>query len=68
MKYTIKDITEADYGCEELPDGACVMCRLVLEAENGMEVVKEVPDEKAAAAGLAAGQRISDGEIEALCR
>lgn len=66
MKYTIKDITEADYGCEELPDGAPVMCRLVLKTESGMEVVKEVPDERASAAGLAAGQEITDAQIEAL--
>lgn len=66
MKYTIKDITEADYGCEELPDGAQVMCRLVLETEDGMETVREVPDEKACGAHLAAGQIITDEQIAAL--
>ena len=42
------------------------MCRLVLEAENGMETVREVPDDKALAARLAAGQIITDEQIAAL--
>ncbi len=66
MRYRITDITEADYGCEELPEGAPVMCRLVLEAENGMETVREVPDDTALAARLAAGQIITDEQIAAL--
>ena len=67
MKYTIKDISEADYGCEELPEGAPLMCRLVLETPDGMETVREVPDAKAEQNGLAAGQEITDEQIAALC-
>lgn len=39
MEYKLLDIKEADYGCEELPEGESVKCLLVLEKTEN--VLKE---------------------------
>ncbi len=54
----IIDITEADYGCEERPEGAPLMCRLVLETENGV-ISREIPDADVDRLGLKIGQEYS---------
>ena len=58
MKYTVKQILEADYGCEERPEGSAVMALLRLCDENGLEVSMEVPDADLTSADINEGERI----------
>ena len=44
MKYLIKRIQEADYGCEERPQGCGAMDLVSLRDEAGQEIQMEVPD------------------------
>ena len=44
MKYIVKKIQEADYGCEERPDGYVTQALLLLRDEAGHEINMEVPD------------------------
>ncbi len=55
----IIDITEASYGCEERPEGAPLMCCLVLETESGV-IYKEIPDADVERLGLKIGQEYNE--------
>ena len=45
-KYIIKQIVEADFGCEGRPDGYVPMVRVYLGDENGVESIVEMEDAK----------------------
>ena len=45
-RYIIKQVVEADFGCEGRPDGYVPMVKVYLEYENGMETVVEMEDAK----------------------
>ncbi len=55
----IIDITEASFGCEERPEGAPLMCCLVLETESGV-IYKEIPDADVERLGLKVGQEYNE--------
>ncbi len=42
--YRVKNIFEADYGCEERPEGYAAMDKVILESEDGEEFYREVKD------------------------
>ena len=44
MKYIVKRIQEADFGCEERPEGIGAMVLLRLRDVAGYEIDFEVPD------------------------
>lgn len=44
MKYIVKNIQEADFGCEERPDGVGAMVLLRLRDESNQEIDMEVAD------------------------
>ena len=44
MKYIVKRIQEADFGCEERPEGIGAMVLLRLRDVAGQEIDLEVPD------------------------
>ena len=44
MKYIVKRIQEADFGCEERPEGVGAMTLLRLRDVAGYEIDFEVPD------------------------
>ncbi len=60
--YTLIRVTEADYGCEERPEGAPLMCALLLEA-GGRRIFREIPDELCDQLGLVPGMQLTEGEI-----
>ena len=45
MKYIVKRIQEADFGCEERPEGIGAMVLLCLRDIVGHEIDLEVPDD-----------------------
>ncbi|MBQ4300433.1 MAG: hypothetical protein II765_02720 [Lachnospiraceae bacterium] len=45
MKYIVKRIQEADFGCEERPEGIGAMVLLRLRDVAGHEIDLEVPDD-----------------------
>ncbi|MCR5033369.1 MAG: hypothetical protein K6A92_10990 [Lachnospiraceae bacterium] len=59
----IIDITEASFGCEERPEGAPLMCCLVLETEAGV-IYKEIPDADVERLGLKIGQEYVERKEE----
>ncbi len=65
MKYTILDITEADYGCEELADDAVLKCCLVLD-DGGEKVYREIPDTLVDELCLVPGQMITEEELTSM--
>ncbi len=42
--YRILKIIEEDYGCEGIPEGEELSCRVLLEDENQNQVWKKIPD------------------------
>lgn len=44
MRYIVKNIQEADFGCEERPNGAGAMVLLRLRDESNQEINMEVAD------------------------
>lgn len=44
MKYIVKKIQEADFGCEERPEGVHLQVQLRLRNEAGQEIDMEVAD------------------------
>lgn len=42
--YTVKDIEEADFGCEGLPDGQVLKDKVTLTEENGDTIIIEAED------------------------
>ena len=65
MSYTILDITEADYGCEELADDAVLKCCLILD-DDGEKIYREIPDELSEELCLVPGQMISEEELSSM--
>ena len=62
--YRVIQIGEADYGCEELPEGAPVLCHVSLEGSAGEKLDLEVPDAALAAGNIQEGDtvlRTADG-------
>ncbi|MDY6323917.1 MAG: hypothetical protein SPL99_02480 [Catonella sp.] len=59
----IISIEEADYGCEELPEGAELMCRLIVEDETGQRIV-EIPDKMVDELKLHEGMNIDSGILK----
>ena len=45
-KYIIKQIIEADFGCEGRPDGYIQMVKVYLDDEIGVETIVEMEDAK----------------------
>lgn len=76
--FRIVDITEADFGCEERPEGAPLMCCLILEEENepadgGLKqqiglplgrLRREIPDRLVDELGLVPGLKITGKELD----
>jgi len=62
---TVKHIYEADYGCEERPEGAPLMALLVLD-RDGEEVSLTVPDSLIDELGISEGGSISTETFEAI--
>ena len=44
MRYIVKNIQEADFGCEERPNGVGAMVLLRLRDESNQEIDMEVAD------------------------
>jgi hypothetical protein len=44
LKYLVKRILDADFGCEEWPEGRPRMVLLKLSDEAGQELYREVPE------------------------
>lgn len=69
-RYRIEDITEADYGCEERPDTAPLLCRLELrkigDPADSSQLIRHMPDELADELALTPGQIVTDEELDAL--
>lgn len=71
MKYRIRDILEADFGCEERAEGEPLMCLLMLEEEGGTgaregAVYRAVPDALADELCLEKGQVVTEEELAAM--
>ena len=56
--YQVMQIGEADYGCEELPDGAPVLCQVSLGGPDGQTLTLEVPDAALAAGNIQEGDTV----------
>lgn len=56
MLYKVLKITEADYGCEELPEDAEVVSLVKLEDLEGNTVAREFPDEELVKCGIEEGK------------
>lgn len=46
MKYIVKKILEADYGCEERPNDYFPMDKVILRDENGQEIEMDISDKE----------------------
>lgn len=44
MRYIVKRIQEADFGCEERPANYVAVVLVTLQNEGGNEIIKELPD------------------------
>ena len=69
--YRVRRIGEADFGCEELPEGAPVLCEVELEGlpgtdEAGSAAAVLAPDASLAAQGIAEGDVVlrSGGSLQ----
>ncbi|SEK34148.1 hypothetical protein SAMN02910377_00658 [Pseudobutyrivibrio ruminis] len=66
MKYIVKKIQEADYGCEERPVGYLPQVLLRLRGETGQEIDMEVADSELLAKDINEGDWVffdKDNEI-----
>ena len=66
MKYIVKRIQEADYGCEERPEGYQFQVLLRLRDETGQEIDMEVADAELLAKDINEGDCVffdKDNEI-----
>lgn len=66
MKYIVKKIQEADYGCEERPVGYLPQVLLCLRDETGQEIDMEVADAELLAKDINEGDWVffdKDNEI-----
>ena len=60
--FTVKQILEPDYGCEERPDGYIAMDKVILEDSEGQEKTVEVPDKELYAKDINVGDQVSFDE------
>ena len=44
MRYMVKAIQDADFGCEERPTDYVAVVLVTLQDEGGDEIIKELPD------------------------
>ncbi len=56
--YQVVRIGEADYGCEELPEGAPVCCEVELKGTEGTPLSLTLPDAELAAANINEGDTV----------
>ena len=56
--YQVTQMSEADYGCEELPEGAPVLCAVSLADSQGQTRTLELPDAALTAAGIQEGDTV----------
>ena len=56
--YQVRRIDEADYGCEELPEGSPVCCEVQLAAPGGALRTVQAPDAALAAEGIQPGDTV----------
>lgn len=56
--YRVTQIGEADYGCEELPEGVSVPCRVTLEGSDGRKLDLEIPDADLTAGDIREGDTV----------
>lgn len=59
----ILELTEADYGCEERVEGAELMCRIVLQMDDGLIITREIPDALADRLGLVPGMDVEESDL-----
>ncbi len=64
--YQVEQIAEGDYGCEELPEGAPVLCSVTLRGPDGASLVLEVPDQALTAQSIQEGCTVlrQDGSLQ----
>ncbi|OUN69020.1 hypothetical protein B5G12_11745 [Faecalibacterium sp. An58] len=64
--YRVEQIAEGDYGCEELPEGAPVLCSVTLRGPDGASLVVEVPDQALTAQSIQEGCTVlrQDGSLQ----
>ncbi len=58
----ILEISEADFGCEERPEGAPKLALVHLQTLEGEEIVREVPDDVLVRAGLDEGSYVDEND------
>lgn len=58
MQYQVEKIYEADYGCEERPDGYVPTDSVYLKSEEGKETVIQVPDRELYEKDINEGDRV----------
>ncbi len=66
MRYIVKKIQEADFGCEERPADYVPVVRVTLREEAGNEITMEIPDAELYAKGIDEGDWVffdSDNQI-----
>ncbi|MGN1022642.1 MAG: hypothetical protein ACI4OJ_04020 [Lachnospiraceae bacterium] len=56
--WTVKDIREDDYGCEELPEGEKVKVLVTLQAEDGTQRVVRAEDALLYERAISVGSRV----------
>lgn len=65
-KYIIKQIEEADFGCEGRPEGYVPMVKVYIEDESGIEMTLEMEDAKMYERQLDEGTEVILGEDDTL--
>lgn len=66
-EYTVKKIWEADYGCEEQPDGYVEMDTVILRAEDGTECRLRVPDAQLVKLEVEEGSQVTVDAAGIIC-
>lgn len=65
--YIVKQIYEADFGCEGMPDGSEIQAEILLRSEDGEEISVMVPDGELYDKNINEGDRVhfdaADGSI-----
>lgn len=67
--YTVIEIYEADFGCEERPEGQETMVGIRLKAEDGEEIHRQEADAELYAKNINEGDKVIflEGRIEKQC-
>lgn len=64
--YIVKQIYEADFGCEGMPDGSKIQAQVLLRSEDSEEISVMIPDRKLYDKGINEGDWVHfdvDGNI-----